>query len=399
MATEKEYFTAWLTALGLPVTQSNLNALYSVSQYEGQNNYYNPLNAVQKAPGSKNWNSVGVQMYPDFATGVKASAQLFSGTPWVGVRQALAQGNDTNAILNAFAKVYQTWGSSGDFTRSINPDWANRSIGPGAATGVAMAQDNTDSTSNYTVSATDHSQGPPPGVTFSRYQPMAEVYKDPNFGFFHPMNNNDWVSVFGARMAPLPNTVKMSYTPGPYIGGIDTGAQITAFQVDNDQEAQELYKWLRSYSGGTIDAYFPTLSKGKYGWDNGQNKYGYLAQATSLLLKISPFATKSDLTYHDKDGMGANLVMSTWYPDRGEAIPETWTGWVVDAGTAIVKKGVHAAEAALSWTEAFAKFLTKILWIFNVDHFMRVVLYVLGLAALISGTIMVVGGSKIGAEA
>lgn len=103
------FFAQFLAGLGIAVTPGALAALDSVAHYEGQNNYYNPLNVVQKEPGSTQYNSVGVQRYPDFATGVKGSVDLFkNNSVWNGVIAALKTG-DANQIDQQFNAVYNRW--------------------------------------------------------------------------------------------------------------------------------------------------------------------------------------------------------------------------------------------------------------------------------------------------
>jgi len=128
--TAKNYFTAFLMGLGLPVTQSNLLALYGVATREGWNNRYNPLNVVQPEPGSTAFNSVGVQTFPNLSEGVQGAVQLFKGPHWDGVRAALARGNSTAAVLNAFHDAY-SWAPGITFTSGTPAD-GNILIGPDA---------------------------------------------------------------------------------------------------------------------------------------------------------------------------------------------------------------------------------------------------------------------------
>jgi hypothetical protein len=147
--TEQNYFTAFLRGLGAPVTQSNLDALYGVAQLEGINDRYNPLNVIQPEPGSTPYNSVGVQQYADFDTGVEGAVTLFQGPHWAGVRAALARGNDTRGVLDAFKAAY-TWDPGVQFPTG-QPSWGNRLVGPqpGNSSGLPSG-----STSSATGSAT-----------------------------------------------------------------------------------------------------------------------------------------------------------------------------------------------------------------------------------------------------
>ena len=130
-ATAKNYFTAFLNGLGLPVTQDNLNALYGVAQLEGWNDRYNPLNVVQPEPGSSSFNSAGVQSYDSFDSGVQGAVTLFSNSHWTGVRAALAQGDNAEGVLQAFKAAY-TWDPGVQFPMG-QPSWGDHSIGSGGA--------------------------------------------------------------------------------------------------------------------------------------------------------------------------------------------------------------------------------------------------------------------------
>lgn len=132
--TAKNYFTEFLEALHLPVTQANLNALYGVAQLEGWNNRYNPLNVIQQEPGSTAYNSVGVQSYANFDSGVQGAATLFSNSHWAGVRAALAEGNNAQGVLDAFKQAY-TWDPGVQFPMG-DPSWGDKVIGGSGGSGV-----------------------------------------------------------------------------------------------------------------------------------------------------------------------------------------------------------------------------------------------------------------------
>lgn len=109
-----QFFQQVMQGLGVTNNQTAAeSALAAVSHFEGANDYFNPLNVVQKEPGSSNFNSVGVQRYPDAATGVKGTIDLFKNNPiWNNVIATMKTGSESD-ILRAFDQVYQTWGSSG----------------------------------------------------------------------------------------------------------------------------------------------------------------------------------------------------------------------------------------------------------------------------------------------
>ncbi len=116
-----QFFQQVMQGLGVTDNQTAAeSALAAVSHFEGANDYYNPLNVVQKEPGSTDFNSVGVQRYPDPATGVKGTVALFQNNPiWNNVIATMKTGSEQD-ILNAFDQVYSTWGSSGPVKISDN---------------------------------------------------------------------------------------------------------------------------------------------------------------------------------------------------------------------------------------------------------------------------------------
>lgn len=123
------FFTDVLTKLSLPISAGNLNALYSVAQLEGQNDRYNPLNSVIKESGSTSFNSVGVQRYASFDSGVDGTVIMLQGAHWNGVRAALAADKGTPAVLAAFQVAY-TWDPKVHFPATNLAAVAARSVGP-----------------------------------------------------------------------------------------------------------------------------------------------------------------------------------------------------------------------------------------------------------------------------
>lgn len=143
--TSTNFFASVLALLKLPVTQPNLDALYAVEHLEGPNSGYNPINVVQHEPGSHvrinadgTPNSADVQDFASFDTGVQGTATLLQGSTWAGVRAALAQGNSTPNVLDAFRSAYATWGSHVNFTdnASINAQEASRNVGQNPGSGA-----------------------------------------------------------------------------------------------------------------------------------------------------------------------------------------------------------------------------------------------------------------------
>lgn len=133
----RNFFVAVLGKLGLPVTETNLDALYSVTTLEGPNMRYNPLNVIQPEPGSRAFNSVGVQTYPDFQTGVKGTVTLLRGSHWDRVRAAMADPNASiGSVLGAWQAAY-TWDPGVHFPTGANV-WnteSRKAVGAAGPTG------------------------------------------------------------------------------------------------------------------------------------------------------------------------------------------------------------------------------------------------------------------------
>jgi hypothetical protein len=135
--TGANFFHDFLAGLGIQDSPGAEAALESVRHYEGPNSRYNPLNVIQPEPGSTNFNSVGVQSYANYDTGVQGSVTLFEGSHWAGVRQALAGGNEQQ-ILGAFDSAY-TW-SPGTNIPALSGSSLNtlsaQSVGPNPGSGT-----------------------------------------------------------------------------------------------------------------------------------------------------------------------------------------------------------------------------------------------------------------------
>lgn len=138
--TSRDFFVAVLQKLGITPTAGNLDALYSVEHLEGDNQRYNPLNVVQPEPGSTAFNSVGVQSFASFDTGVDGTATLLANSHWTGVRAALKGGNEAQ-VLAAFKEAY-TWDPNVNFPTStaIDTTESARMVGPGAPSAQLISQ-------------------------------------------------------------------------------------------------------------------------------------------------------------------------------------------------------------------------------------------------------------------
>lgn len=136
--TAKNYFDKFLQAMGVPQSAwaGDEVALASVENYEGNNNRYNPFNVIQAEAGSTSFNSVGVQAYASFDTGVQGSAALFSGSHWSQLQSALKTGN-SQSVIQAFDAGY-TWSPGTNIPLLSGTNLANelaRDVGPNPGTG------------------------------------------------------------------------------------------------------------------------------------------------------------------------------------------------------------------------------------------------------------------------
>lgn len=109
--TLQQFFVGVLRQLGAPVNQNNLDKLGAIAAYEGHGGDYNPFNYVSKAAGSTNFNSAGVQNYPDIQTGINMTARLISNH--AAFKTNLTSNGDFGGWLGAWQNFYHSWGGSG----------------------------------------------------------------------------------------------------------------------------------------------------------------------------------------------------------------------------------------------------------------------------------------------
>ena len=107
------FFREVLTGLSAPVTQSNLNKLGAVTKFEGNGSTFNPFNSTGgDFPNKKN--SIGVENYPDWATGVNYTTKLLNQTSGKGntsfMKANLTSNGSYQDWLNATSNFYQGWG-------------------------------------------------------------------------------------------------------------------------------------------------------------------------------------------------------------------------------------------------------------------------------------------------
>ena len=119
------FATSLLTAMGWPLTQSNIAAMVAWEAAEGGNWHnsarYNPLNTTEPEPGatSAGTSQSSIRAYVSWAQGLAATAATLSQNQrgYAGIRQSFASGNASAtlpAALNASA-----WGTNGNTVASI----------------------------------------------------------------------------------------------------------------------------------------------------------------------------------------------------------------------------------------------------------------------------------------
>lgn len=113
---KKQWATDFLSKLGKPLTDDNINAVTTWMAWEGghwkNSAHYNPLNTTlktQNATGSMN--SVGVKRYNSWESGLDATIQTISTGKhgYDAILSALSKGNDAQAVISAINS--SKWGT------------------------------------------------------------------------------------------------------------------------------------------------------------------------------------------------------------------------------------------------------------------------------------------------
>lgn len=118
-----------LKGLGVPSNPQNYAVLNAWSQAEGHNNYNNPFNTTLKTSGSVgSFNSVGVQKYKDYPSGVQATINTLQNTRGVGYDKIIAalKSSDPNAAIEAI--VRSPWSGSSHYGVGTNGDYTKSSL-------------------------------------------------------------------------------------------------------------------------------------------------------------------------------------------------------------------------------------------------------------------------------
>jgi hypothetical protein len=111
--TPVSFAEALLNAMGFPETPQNVEALTAWQRAEGGNwqndARFNPFNTTLSEPGAASINSVGVKAYTSWQQGLTATIATLSGSAYAGIRSALSNGSDAQAVANAVAS--SPWGT------------------------------------------------------------------------------------------------------------------------------------------------------------------------------------------------------------------------------------------------------------------------------------------------
>jgi hypothetical protein len=112
--TPASWAVALLTSGGWPRTSCNIGAITAWENAEGGNwansARFNPLNTTEPEPGSDPMNSAGVQAYPSWAEGFRATFTTLTNGNYGAVLAALATGDSAQAV--AVAVAASPWGTA-----------------------------------------------------------------------------------------------------------------------------------------------------------------------------------------------------------------------------------------------------------------------------------------------
>jgi len=109
-----------LQAMGIVPTNSRLDFLAAWAQAEGGTARFNPLNTTEKVPGSKAYNSAGVQHYSDALQGIAATLLTLRLHYYDRLRAALAaDGISALEILSRSTSDVRTWGTNPNTIRRV----------------------------------------------------------------------------------------------------------------------------------------------------------------------------------------------------------------------------------------------------------------------------------------
>jgi|tagenome__1003787_1003787.scaffolds.fasta_scaffold20644786_2 hypothetical protein len=109
----------FLTALGAPVTPSNVQAISAWEQAEGTKAAFNPLATTQGGyTGETQFNSVGVKNFATYDDGIAANVKVITNGLYGNILSALQQG--TSAMDVAQAVAASPWGTGTGVERVLS---------------------------------------------------------------------------------------------------------------------------------------------------------------------------------------------------------------------------------------------------------------------------------------
>jgi hypothetical protein len=97
-----------------------VQALERWARYENTRACWNPLATTLRLNGSWDFNSAGVQNYPDQATGIQATARTLNLSYYDAIRRMLAKERFDRA---AITQALRTWSGNGAYVSSLVADW------------------------------------------------------------------------------------------------------------------------------------------------------------------------------------------------------------------------------------------------------------------------------------
>lgn len=145
MVTRSDFASGFLNGIGAPLSDENYIGMYAWIRSEFGDGQapdrmpaYNPLATTQGAHDTQDWNSAGVKIYPDFATGLQANVDtLLQNHPgYQAILDAFRGNAGAYQIVQAISE--SAWGShpSGAIVSYINSNGgrdAALSVGPEGA--------------------------------------------------------------------------------------------------------------------------------------------------------------------------------------------------------------------------------------------------------------------------
>lgn len=117
--TREAWARAFLREMGYPETRRNLLVLVVWMQSEGSPARWNPLATTLRKPGSTTMNSHGVQHYPDFPTGLDATADTLREDQqgYDRIRRRLKASRWPRLTVRAIDA--SPWGTGGDLMKRV----------------------------------------------------------------------------------------------------------------------------------------------------------------------------------------------------------------------------------------------------------------------------------------